>query len=251
MARARSAAWCSACTALNRFLHDIYHEQEILKAGIDPGRAGRSATRSTAPRCMGVDVPGGIYCAHRRHRHRARRRSGEYYVLEDNLRVPSGVSYMLENRKMMMRLFPELFARTASRRSRTTPTCCSRPCARSRRAARDDPTVVRAHAGHVQQRLLRARVPRAADGRRAGRGPGPVRRGRLRLHAHDARPAAGRRDLPPRRRRLPRPARRSAPTRRSACRACSTPTAPATSRSPTRSAPASPTTSRSTRTCRR
>jgi uncharacterized circularly permuted ATP-grasp superfamily protein len=59
-----------------------------------------------------------------------------YYVLEDNLRVPSGVSYMLENRKMMMRLFPELFDRTAWRRWRITPTCCWKPCAQWRRQRR-------------------------------------------------------------------------------------------------------------------
>ncbi len=58
---------------------------------------------------VGVDVPGGIY-AHIAGVDVVRAGGGEYYVLEDNLRVPSGVSYMLENRKMMMRLFPELFA---------------------------------------------------------------------------------------------------------------------------------------------
>ncbi len=58
---------------------------------------------------QGMDVPGGIY-AHIAGVDVVRAGEGEYYVLEDNLRVPSGVSYMLENRKMMMRLFPELFA---------------------------------------------------------------------------------------------------------------------------------------------
>ena len=56
-----------------------------------------------------MDVPGGIY-AHIAGVDIVRAGAGEFYVLEDNLRVPSGVSYMLENRKMMMRLFPELFA---------------------------------------------------------------------------------------------------------------------------------------------
>jgi uncharacterized circularly permuted ATP-grasp superfamily protein len=50
--------------------------------------------------------------------------AGEFYVLEDNLRVPSGVSYMLENRKMMMRLFPELFATRAIRPVQHYPDCC-------------------------------------------------------------------------------------------------------------------------------
>ena len=101
-------------TALNRFLHDIYHDQEILKAGIVP-REQIEGNAQFRPEMVGVDLPGGIYS------HisgidivRAPVPGGDgeadYYVLEDNLRVPSGVSYMLENRKMMMRLFPELFS---------------------------------------------------------------------------------------------------------------------------------------------
>ncbi|MEN9474980.1 MAG: hypothetical protein RIS48_1700 [Pseudomonadota bacterium] len=101
-------------TALNRFLHDIYHDQEILKAGIVP-REQIEGNAQFRPEMVGVDLPGGIYS------HisgidivRAPVPGGDgeadYYVLEDNLRVPSGVSYMLEDRKMMMRLFPDLFA---------------------------------------------------------------------------------------------------------------------------------------------
>jgi uncharacterized circularly permuted ATP-grasp superfamily protein len=100
-------------TALNRFVHDVYHGQEILKAGVVPAEQviGNSQYREVM---RGVDVPGGVYS------HiagidivRAAEPDGSasYFVLEDNLRVPSGVSYMLENRKMMMRLFPELFNR--------------------------------------------------------------------------------------------------------------------------------------------
>ena len=94
--------------ALNAFLRDIYHGQAILKAGIVPPE--RVLANSQYRREMqGVDVPGGIY-AHVAGVDLVRAGAGEFYVLEDNLRVPSGVSYMLENRKMMMRLFPELFA---------------------------------------------------------------------------------------------------------------------------------------------
>ena len=94
--------------ALNLFLHDIYHDQEILKAGVIP--AARVLSNAQFRREMqGMNVPGGIY-AHIAGVDIVRAGGGEYYVLEDNLRVPSGVSYMLENRKMMMRLFPELFA---------------------------------------------------------------------------------------------------------------------------------------------
>ena len=99
-------------TALNRFLDDIYHGQEILKAGVIPAEPILNNAQFRKE-MMGLNVPGGIYsiiagidivraCNPDG--------SGTYYVLEDNLRVPSGVSYMLENRKMMMRLFPELFA---------------------------------------------------------------------------------------------------------------------------------------------
>ena len=94
--------------ALNLFLHDVYHDQEILKAGIVPA-AQVLENAQYRPVMQGVDVPGGIY-AHIAGVDIVRACAGEFYVLEDNLRVPSGVSYMLEDRKMMMRLFPELFA---------------------------------------------------------------------------------------------------------------------------------------------
>ena len=99
-------------TALNRFLHDVYHDQEILKAGIVPAEQVLNNTQFR-PEMMGVDLPGQIYSQIAGIdivRAAQPDGSGTYYVLEDNLRVPSGVSYMLENRKMMMRLFPELFA---------------------------------------------------------------------------------------------------------------------------------------------
>jgi uncharacterized circularly permuted ATP-grasp superfamily protein len=99
-------------TALNRFIHDIYHDQEILKAGIIP-REQVLNNAQFRPEMMGVDVPNGVYSNISGIdivRAPNATGEGEYYVLEDNLRVPSGVSYMLEDRKMMMRLFPELFS---------------------------------------------------------------------------------------------------------------------------------------------
>jgi uncharacterized circularly permuted ATP-grasp superfamily protein len=99
-------------TALNRFIHDVYHGQEILKAGVVPAEQVLRNTQFRAE-MMGVDVPGKVY-SHIAGIDIVRAAepdgSGKYYVLEDNLRVPSGVSYMLENRKMSMRLFPELFS---------------------------------------------------------------------------------------------------------------------------------------------
>ncbi len=103
-------------TALNRFIHDVYHGQDILKAGIVPAEQVLKNAQFR-PEMMGVNVPGNVYShiagidiVRAANLENSADGSGEYYVLEDNLRVPSGVSYMLENRKMMMRLFPELFA---------------------------------------------------------------------------------------------------------------------------------------------
>jgi uncharacterized circularly permuted ATP-grasp superfamily protein len=98
--------------ALNRFIHDIYHDQDILRAGVIP-REQIEGNAQFRPEMVGVDVPNHIYS----HisgidivRAPDAQGIGQYYVLEDNLRVPSGVSYMLEDRKMMMRLFPDLFS---------------------------------------------------------------------------------------------------------------------------------------------
>lgn len=94
--------------ALNLFIHDIYHEQHIVRAGVMPAeQVFRNA--QYRPEMQGITVPSDTY-AHIAGVDIVRAGAGEFYVLEDNLRVPSGVSYMLEDRKMMMRLFPELFA---------------------------------------------------------------------------------------------------------------------------------------------
>jgi len=91
------------------FLHDVYHGQDIIRAGRVPAdQVFRNS--QYRPEMHGIDVASGIY-AHIAGIDIVRAGAGEYYVLEDNLRVPSGVSYMLENRKMMMRLFPDLFVR--------------------------------------------------------------------------------------------------------------------------------------------
>src|SRR5215468_2165952 len=97
--------------ALNLFLKDIYHAQDILKAGVIPAERVQGNAQFR-PEMREMNVPGDIY-AHIAGVDIVRAGEGEYYVLEDNLRVPSGVSYMLENRRMMMRLFPELFAKQA------------------------------------------------------------------------------------------------------------------------------------------
>ena len=94
--------------ALNLFIHDIYHDHDIVRAGRVPAEQVYTNAQYR-PEMQGVDVPLDVY-AHIAGVDVVRAgEAGEFYVLEDNLRVPSGVSYMLENRKMMMRLFPELF----------------------------------------------------------------------------------------------------------------------------------------------
>jgi uncharacterized circularly permuted ATP-grasp superfamily protein len=95
--------------ALNLFLGDVYGEQRILREGRVPRELvlDNSAYRREM---RGLQVPGGVY-SHVSGIDLVRAGDGEYYVLEDNLRVPSGVSYMLENRRMMARLIPQLFAR--------------------------------------------------------------------------------------------------------------------------------------------
>ncbi|MCK9510219.1 MAG: circularly permuted type 2 ATP-grasp protein [Pigmentiphaga sp.] len=95
-------------TALNRFLFDVYHDHEIIKAGIVPAEHV-FLNPQYRPEMQGVNVPGDVYC-HVAGIDLVRTGAGQFHVLEDNLRVPSGVSYLLENRKMMMRLLPEAFA---------------------------------------------------------------------------------------------------------------------------------------------
>jgi len=93
--------------ALNAFMHDIYHRQEILKAGRIPQELVIQNS-AFVPEMIGVDPPRGIY-SHIIGVDIVRTGEDQFYVLEDNTRTPSGVSYMLENRETMMHTFPELF----------------------------------------------------------------------------------------------------------------------------------------------
>jgi uncharacterized circularly permuted ATP-grasp superfamily protein len=95
-------------SALNRFIHDIYHDQDIIRAGLIPQELILRNTQYR-PEMKGIAVSRDIY-SHISGIDIVRAGQGEFYVLEDNLRVPSGVSYMIEDRKAMMRIFPELFA---------------------------------------------------------------------------------------------------------------------------------------------
>jgi uncharacterized circularly permuted ATP-grasp superfamily protein len=96
--------------ALNCFIDDLYHDQKIIKDKAVPPEIITSS-KGYRKQCAGINPPRGIWC-HITGTDLVRDRDGEIYVLEDNLRCPSGVSYVLENRRLMKALFPEVFAAT-------------------------------------------------------------------------------------------------------------------------------------------
>ncbi len=96
--------------AINAFLHDIYHRQEIVRAGRVPDEMIAN-NEAFLPQMLGVSPPGQVY-THIVGVDLVRTGPDEFYVLEDNARTPSGVSYMLENRETMLKMFPELFSAT-------------------------------------------------------------------------------------------------------------------------------------------
>ena len=186
--------------------------RHLPRPGDPQGRQDPRASRSTSNaqfrrEMVGVDVPGGVY-AHVAGVDLVRHSDGEYYVLEDNLRTPSGVSYMLENRKMMMRLFPELFAQQSIRPVDHYPdllletlrgvaphgarqprrSCCSRP-------------------GHYNSAYFEHAFLAQQMGIELVEGAGPLRRRTTPSSCAPRRARSGGRDLPAHRRRLPRPAR--------------------------------------------
>lgn len=93
--------------ALNMFIDDIYHDQQIVKDGVFPAHILEDS-KNFRPECVGISPPFGVW-AHICGTDLVRDADGHFYVLEDNLRVPSGVSYMLENRSITKRVLPELF----------------------------------------------------------------------------------------------------------------------------------------------
>lgn len=106
--------------AINAFLHDIYHRQEIVRAGRIPLEM-ISRNSAFEPRMIGVTPPGGIY-THIVGIDLVRTGPDEFFVLEDNARTPSGVSYMLENRETMLQMFPELFSQNRVKGVQSYPT---------------------------------------------------------------------------------------------------------------------------------
>lgn len=95
--------------AINAFLYDIYHRREIVRAGRIPEKI-IAENDAFLPHMVGVEPPGGVY-THIVGVDLVRTGEDEFYVLEDNARTPSGVSYMLENRETMLKMFPDLFSK--------------------------------------------------------------------------------------------------------------------------------------------
>ena len=239
-------------TALNLFLKDIYHQGRILSDGIVPRELiyscrhfRREMRELNVPRDAYVSVCGTDL---------VRLPDGEFAVLEDNLRVPSGVSYMLANRKVLKRVFPTLFRNYGVWPVDHYPQALLatlRSSGPANSSGQQDVDHRAADAGRFQLRLFRAHLSGAADGHRTGGRPRPAGARQCGLHAHHRRLAPRGSNLPPRGRRFSRSACASAPIPFSACPGYSTPTAPETSLWRMRSAPASPTTRPYTPTCQR
>ena len=152
--------------ALNLFIDDVYHEQRFIRDGRMPAEIIHTS-RNFRASCMGVRPPLGIW-AHICGSDLIRDRDGTVYVLEDNLRVPSGVSYMLENRQVIKRVFPELFENSTILPVDDYPSQLFDMLASLSPRKGETPRGCRADARHLQLRLFRTLLPGAADGLRAG-----------------------------------------------------------------------------------
>ena len=184
--------------ALNAFIKDIYGAREVLRAGVVPDDL---VFRNPAfrPEMSGQGVPHDIY-VHVAGIDIVRVDAETFYVLEDNARTPSGVSYMLENREIMMRLFPELFSRHRIAPVENYPDellATLKSVAPS--SASRDPSVVLLTPGVFNSAYYEHFVSRRQARRRTGRRPRSLRQGRDCLHAHNAGAAPGGRHLPPHR----------------------------------------------------
>ncbi|MEM1429540.1 MAG: circularly permuted type 2 ATP-grasp protein [Pseudomonadota bacterium] len=126
--------------AINAFLYDIYHRQEILRAGRIP-ESLISRNDAFLPQMIGVAPPGNVY-THIVGVDLVRTGEDEFFVLEDNARTPSGVSYMLENRETMLQMFPELFGQIRVQPVQDYPTRLARSlCACAPPRCADKPTL--------------------------------------------------------------------------------------------------------------
>ncbi len=161
----RSTSSSTTCTAT----------QKIVADGVVPGRARHAARPTSGPSASACRPPFGVW-AHICGSDLVRDGDGTLYVLEDNLRVPSGVSYMLENRLVTKRVFAELFRDLDIHPVDDYPHAAARAAGARCRPARASGRPSACSPPASSTRLLRARLPGPADGRAAGRGQRPVRR---------------------------------------------------------------------------
>lgn len=126
--------------ALNLFLKDVYSEQKILNDGVVPRELVESGDGFLKP-CLGLEPPGGVWC-HLNGTDLIRDRNGQWYVLEDNLRIPSGISYVIENRRMIKRTFPEVFQKLAIQPVEHYPNRLLEVLLNTVPAAASEPTIV-------------------------------------------------------------------------------------------------------------
>ena len=189
--------------ALERFLADVYGPGEILADGVVPRRL--VASSSHFHRCVaGIDPAGGVR-VHVAGIDLVRDGAGSFRVLEDNLRTPSGISYVIENRRAMTHVFPELFASHRIRRVADYPQRLLEAFRATAPPGVDDPCVVVLTPGIHNAAYFEHSFLARQMGVELVEGRDLVCRDQRVVHAHDRGRAAGRRRLPARRRRVPRP----------------------------------------------
>ncbi len=158
--------------ALEAFLADVYGRAEILRDEVISRRLVVTSSQFCRA-AAGVEPPNGVRI-HVAGVDLVRDPAGKYRVLEDNLRTPSGISYVIENRRAMTHVFPELFTSHRVRPVVDIPAAAARGAAAGGADGPTRPGRGGADARGGQLGVLRARVPGPPDGGRAGRGPGPA-----------------------------------------------------------------------------
>ena len=191
--------------AINAYIKDVYSRREILKANIVPEDLVFQ-NPVFRPEMNGQKVPHDLY-VHVAGIDIVRVDAETFYVLEDNARTPSGVSYMLENREIMLRLFPELFSRYRIAPVENYPDeLLATLKSIAPNSAPGEPTIVLLTPGVYNSAYYEHSFSGRQARHRAGRRPRPHHQIRRRLYAHDRGAQARRRHLPPHRRRFSRSA---------------------------------------------
>ena len=175
------------------FLDDVYGEQAILADGVVPRRLINSCEHFHR-QASGIRPPNGVRI-HVAGIDLIRDENDELRVLEDNVRSPSGVSYVMENRRTMARVFPTSSPPTASARYATIRAICAGHWPGLGTVGAEEPNIVLLTPAS-RTRHTSSTPARSADGYRAGRGPRPRLPRQRRLHAHHRRPDPRRRHLP-------------------------------------------------------